>query len=82
MRSSPNPVDSLLPGRGLSQSLRLEPPVKLLDPVIAGCPMFLHAEAVPAAAIDMRLQLGTGLRQCVMEFLQMEQPGCRPAPTP
>src|SRR6516162_2228130 len=68
MRSSPNPVNSLLPGHGLSQSLRLEPPVKLLDPVIAGCPIFLHTEAVAAAVIDMRLRLGAGRRQCVMEF--------------
>ena len=49
----PNPVDSLLPGRSLNHSMPRKPPIKLLlDPVIARGPMFLHTEAVPAAAID------------------------------
>jgi hypothetical protein len=33
--------------------LRFQPVVELVDPVITGCALFLHAEAVMTSAVNM-----------------------------
>ena len=63
-------------GLALNKSLRLEPVIKLIDPVIAVCAFFRHAKAMASALVDMRFGIIAGIKQSLLKSSRCRSHNC------